>query len=183
MPHRPRPPKADPALLATRLQLGKIFGKNPRTIAKWLEEGLPVAVRGRGGKSSLYPIPQCVQWVFKRELAALGGDKPGGELQPLQERARLDRVRREELELKMEVRRGELMPCDQVAMEFADIANAVKARMRRIPDSIADRLIAVASRGPAPVKGLLLGEIDDALRELAREVEQVIAQTDAGSDA
>ncbi len=171
MAQRPRKPKTDPKLLVTRQQLGKIFDKVPRTIAKWLEEGLPVAVRGRGGKPSLYPVPQCVQWVLKRELAA-NGPAAGGNLSPQQERAQLDRVRREKLELEMQVDRSELLPADQVDREFADISNAVKARMRRIPDAIADRVIAQAARGPAAVKALLLAEIDDALRELAREIEQ-----------
>lgn len=164
-----RTSKSDPNLLATRQQLAVIFAVDPRTIAKWLDEGLPVAARGRGGKASLYPIPACVQWVVKRERARVTEEAKA--LSPAQERAALDRVRREELELKMQVRRGELVEVDQVAREFADAANAVKARLRRIPDAVADRLVAQASRGPAPVKALLLVEIDDALRELARTAE------------
>ncbi len=53
----------------------------------------------------------------------------------LRERAALDRVRREELELKIQLRRSELVEADQVARELADAANAVKARLRRIPSS------------------------------------------------
>ncbi len=169
-----RTSKKDPALLATRQQLAEIFGKNPRTIAKWLEEGLPVAVPGRGGKPSLYAIPACVQWVLKRESAATTAAAKAQS--PAQERALLDRARREDLELKMHVRRGELVEAGQVALEFAEIANSVKARLRRIPDALAERLIAAATRGPGPVKAMLLAEIDDALRALARDIDEAGAE-------
>ena len=151
--------------LFTRPQLATIFGKNPRTIAKWLDDGMPVAVKGRGGRASRYSLPQCVQWVLERELQARGDE--GEELKPQLERAKLDRKRREELELKIRVRRGELVEVDAVRAEYADLAAAVKARLRSIPDAVADQLVGQA---PAAVKVLLLGRIDDALRELARSV-------------
>jgi hypothetical protein len=81
-------------------------------------------------------------------------------------------------QLEYEVRRGELIPVDDVLREFADAASAVKAKLRRIPDAIAHKLITAAKLGPNHVKALLLVEIDEALRELAKEGE-VAAPGDA----
>src|SRR5688572_1398209 len=119
------------ALFVTRLQLAKIFGKDPRTIARWLEEGMPVAQPGRGGKPSLFDVGACVRWVIQREVAAVMPDSEG--VSPQQERARLDRQRREEIELRLKQRRGELVTVEEVARDFADCATAVKARLRRVP--------------------------------------------------
>lgn len=155
-------PSTDLSLL-TRPQLAEVFGKDPRTIAKWLDEGMPCAVKGRGGRPSRYSLPAVVQWVIERELQARGGD--GEELSPQLERAKLDRLRRQELDLKLSVRRGELVEVAAVQAEYADLAAIVKARLRSIPNAIADL---VAGQSPAAVKALLLSKIDEALRELAR---------------
>lgn len=153
-------------LTFTRPQLATIFGKNPRTIAKWLDEGMPVASKGRGGRPSLYNLPKCVQWVIEQRVQALGGS--GAELSPQTERALLDRKRREELEIKIQVRRGQLVEVDAVRLEYADLATAVKQRLRAIPDAVADQVTVASHGGPAAVKALLLARIDEALRELAR---------------
>lgn len=157
---------AVPFPFVTRPQLAKVFSKDPRTIAKWLEEGLPVARRGRGGRPSLYSLPHCIKWMLARELE--GRETSTEHLSATDERALLDRRRREELELKLQVRRGELVEVSAVRAEYADLAVAVKARLRAIPDAIADQIAAAASAGPASAKALLLARIDDALRELAR---------------
>lgn len=151
-------------LLFTRRQLSKVFAKDERTIARWLEDGLPCEVKGRGGRPSMYSLPACVEWVIHRELQAQGGAEDG-KLSPQVERAKLDQRRREELEIKIQVRRGELVEAAAVRSEFADLAVAVRARLRAIPDAVADQL---AGLTPAASKALLLARIDDALRELAR---------------
>jgi phage terminase Nu1 subunit (DNA packaging protein) len=154
------------ATLVTRQALAKIFRKNARTIARWMEAGLPVAIPGRGGRPSRYSLPDCVQWYVEQELRARGGET-GATLSPSEQRALLDEKRREELDLRIRMRRGELVEVDEAARDLANVASATKARMRRIPDSVAEKLVTAAKRGPAHVKALLLGEIDDALRELA----------------
>lgn len=154
------------AALVTRLQLGVLFRKDPRTIASWIESGMPVALKGRGGKAAKYAVPDCIEWRIQQELQARGVNV--GALSPHNERALLDRKRREDLELKMRVRQGELVSAEDVAREYADLAISVKSRLRGIPDASADQLVAIARQGPAAVKGYLLARIDEALRDLAR---------------
>jgi len=150
--------------LVTRVQLARIMGKDRRTIAKWLDDGMPCAVKGRGGLPSRYSLPACVQWYIARELQA-NGASGGGELSPAESMARLNRKRTEELELRLQVRRGQLVEASAVVHEYADLANAVKARIRAVPDAVADQ---IAGLTPQEIKRVLLAKLDDALRELAR---------------
>lgn len=158
-------------VLVTRLQLADLLGVNPRTASRLLEEGLPVAKAGKGGAASLFDVKECFAWFLNRERAQLAGNEEG--MSPQKARALLDQKRREELDLRLQVRRGELVPAADVHREFADAANQVKARLRRIPDATAERLIAAAAQGPLAVKALLLTEIDAALRELAERATTV----------
>jgi phage terminase Nu1 subunit (DNA packaging protein) len=150
--------------LVTRQDLARLFKKTPRTISRWIEEDLPAARPGRGGKATLFDLSAVVEWVIRREVAARGGGDEAS-LSPQLERARLDQCRREELELKLQVRRGELVEKEAERADRADLAVAVRARLRAIPDAVADQ---VEGLKPAAVKALLLAKIDDALRELAR---------------
>lgn len=70
-------------------------------------------------------------------------------------------------ELDYRERLGELIEVEEARRDLEAVAIAVKARLRRIPDAIADKLVAAAKKGPAVVKAVLLAEIDEALRELA----------------
>lgn len=151
--------------LVTRQDLARLFKKTPRTISRWIEEDLPAARPGRGGKATLFDLSAVVEWVIRREVAARGGGDEAAALSPQLERARLDRCRREEAELRLQVRRGELVEKEAERADRADLAVAVRARIRAIPDAVADQ---VEGLKPAAVKALLLAKIDDALRELAR---------------
>jgi len=153
-------------MLLTRRELAVLFSRDSRTIARWLEDGLPVAAAGKGRRPAKYDAAACVQWVIQREIASVAGTGEG--LSPQQERGMLDRKRREELELKLRVRRGELVERETVEGEFAGCATATKARLRRVPAAVADRVVSTAREGAHAVKALLLAEIDEALLELAR---------------
>jgi phage terminase Nu1 subunit (DNA packaging protein) len=146
----------------TRPALAAALGVAVRTIAKFQQDGMPVAEKGAPGKAAMFDLPGCITWLIDRRVVGAAG----GDLSPMQERALLDRTRREELELKLRVRRGELVEVAEVEREFGDCAAAVKARLRRIPDAVADRVLTAG--GPHQVKALLLGEIDSALLELSR---------------
>lgn len=152
-------------LLVTRKQLADIFGAHMQTITKWEQEGMPVETRGARGKPSLYRSKACIEWYGRRE-AARGSDDPAA-LSPQAQRALLDEKRREDLDLRIRLRKGELIEVDEAARDLANVAAATKARLRRIPDGVAHQLVTVAQQGPAAVKTMLLTEIDEALRELA----------------
>lgn len=161
----------------TRRGLADAFGVHMQTITGWEQEGMPIKLRGLRGRPTLYTLKDCLAWRIERELAARGVDAAA--LSPQNERALLDRKRREDLELRMQVRRGELVEASEAAKDLANVASATKARIRRIPDAVADKVLTAAKRGPAFVKALLLMEIDDALRELAVRGEPVRLESTA----
>jgi phage terminase Nu1 subunit (DNA packaging protein) len=162
--------------LATRRELADVFGVHMMTVTKWERDGLPIAELGRKGKPSRYRVADCMQWFVAREVKARGGGDE--QISPQHEKALLDRKRREELELKIEVRRGELVEAADAARDFAECAAAVKARLRRIPDAVADRVLKVTDAHA--VKALLLAEIDEALSELsARAQSDDVEEDDA----
>ena len=142
------------------------MGISTRSLDRFADEGMPVARRGKGRKPGGYDPKECFGWYLERERASLMG---GDEVSPQKARALLDVRRREELELKLKVRRGELLPIEQVSRELQDIAATVKARLRRIPTAMADRLIGL--NDPHEIKARLLTEIDAALLELSAKAE------------
>ena len=146
--------------------MAALFGVAMLTVTKWEREGLPIAERGGPGRASRYAMPDCIRWYADREARARGG-VGASNLSATEQRAMLDQKRTEELDLRIRLRRGELVEVDEAARDLANVAAATKARLRRIPDGVAEKLVSAAKRGPAAVKTLLLVEIDDALRELA----------------
>lgn len=163
------PQPAPVELRVERVPLARIFGIDPRTVNRLVDEGMPVARHGRGRQPAEYDVARCVQWYVERERAKLLGNKEG--VSPQKERALLDRVRREEAQLRLRRASGELVPVDEAARDFNECAAAVKARMRRVPDGCIDRLLAAGSVHQA--RAVLLAEIDEALRELAHRGEQL----------
>lgn len=57
----------------TRRELAATLRVDPRTIAKWLECGLPVVSFGRGGRPSLYDPIRAVAWVKAYRCTRAGG--------------------------------------------------------------------------------------------------------------
>ena len=152
-------------LLVTRAELAAMFGCSQRQIsALEAERVLQPAVRGRGGRASRFAVKSCLQAYLRRERAFAGGRD--GE-SPQQARAWLDKRRAEEIELRLTARRKALMPADEITRSFNECAAAVRARLHRVPEDVAERVVAARADGPHAIKRILLAEIDSALRELA----------------
>jgi len=155
--------------VVTRKGVSELFGVHMMTVTKWEREGLPVHTRGTRGRPSLYSMPDCIKWFTEREVRARGGEGTSS-LSPIEQRALLDAKRTEDLDLRIRLRKGELVEVEEAARDLANVAGATKARLRRIPNGEADRLVAAchgrANCRPA-VSKVLAEAIDDALRELA----------------
>jgi phage terminase Nu1 subunit (DNA packaging protein) len=130
------PPVVRIGTLATRQHLAAVLGVDPRTVARLVEEGMPVAQRGRGGRPSLYDLRACVPWWRDRAVLARGPAEMAN-LSPPHQRALLDAMRREEIDLRLRVRRGELLERDEVARAGGTSAapckeNFARCRTRRL---------------------------------------------------
>ena len=53
--------------LVTRTELARLLDCHPRTIVKWTDESMPVAVRGKRGRPSRYDVVVCRAWKETRD--------------------------------------------------------------------------------------------------------------------
>ena len=149
-------------MLVTRRELASRLSCDPRTVAKWLEEGLPVAKRGRGGRPSLYDEAAARAWLQAREEAA----QQTPDL--LVSRARKELAQAIEAEQRVAIRAGKLIAIEEVDRVWSMQVAAVRAQLLALPTSLADRLHRVAAlEGAAGVEQVLLDAVHHALRDLA----------------
>jgi phage terminase Nu1 subunit (DNA packaging protein) len=152
--------------LLTRHELAQAFDVHIMTPVKWQEAGMPVAERGSKGRPSRYSLPAVVSWFIQRELRARGIDN-GAALDPLRERALLDRSRREAIDFELARRRGEYLLVRDVELMHARQIIAAKGQLRAIPSRAAQRLN-MGRAGAAVIAEL----VDCALEELADMTEE-----------
>lgn len=155
----------DDSDLLTRRELAGVLDCNPRTIAKWQEEGLPVAVRGRGGRPSLYSESEVRAWLQAREEAARA---PGAPLDLAQERARKEHWQALVAEQTYRTRERELLPRDEVEKTWSGYVAAVRAKLLAWPVTLADQVHRVSTlEGVIGVERELNRAVRDVLREFA----------------
>jgi phage terminase Nu1 subunit (DNA packaging protein) len=158
----------------SRTELAQMLSTSPDMISKYIAEGMPVLATGNGrGRRTMLDLAEVVPWIVSRKTGSFE-----------EARTRQANEQADKLALSNAVTRGQLVKSDDVALEFAEIASNVKARIRRIPDAVADRVVGVKT--PHQAKVILLGEIDAALAELARKFTEPPASVDVedeGEDA
>lgn len=150
--------------LLTREQLATAWGVHARTVAKWQEEGLPVAVRGRGGRASRYDQEECDAWKAARE--ALAVDE--GPVDLTRERARKERAQALLAEQLYAVRSGKLLDAALVEKAWAAEIAAARAVVLSSYTAAADRVYrAAVTDGLGGVERELKALAFAVLRELA----------------
>jgi phage terminase Nu1 subunit (DNA packaging protein) len=150
--------------LLTRVELSRELGCDPRTVAKWIEEGLPVHTRGRGGRASLYSLKSAREWKRQRDESSTSV----GALDPHQERARRDRAQALLAEQQLRTRERELLPATEVQKAWSAEVSAVRAQALAIPTTYADRIHRAATLdGVAGVERELRAAVHGFLRELS----------------
>lgn len=156
--------QARPGHLLTRSALAVTLDCNPRTIAKWTEEGLPVARRGRGGSPSLYSEPECRKWLKARRAADGAAPEEGR-----QARARLDRAQAVLFEHQYAERLRSLLSRTEADAVWSSEVASLKARLMAWPAQMSERLhrLAVGDGGLLLVEATLEEEIHALLQELA----------------
>src|SRR5262245_61784546 len=136
----------------TRLELAAALHCNPRTVAKWQEDGMPVSSRGRGGRASRYDLAECQAWVEARNQASVSGET----LDVVQERARKEHWQAQLAEQLHQTRAKDLLPRAEVEKAWAAEAAAIRARLLAWPTSITDRVFRAATlQGAAGVERVL----------------------------
>jgi len=158
----------------TRMELAKALECNPRTIAKWQEEGLPVATRGRGGRASRYDETLVRAWLAARDEAS----RQEGALDLATERARKEHWQGLLAEQLHKARERELLPRVDVEKAWGSEVAAVRTKLLAWKTTLADRVCRAATLGgEAAVERVL----EEAVREVLRELSGDAAATQAPS--
>jgi phage terminase Nu1 subunit (DNA packaging protein) len=156
----------------TAKQLADAIGVDRRTIAKWQDDGMPVAVRGRGGRPSQYDLDACRAWKDARDQVATDLD---GQIDLLRERARKDRAQALLAEQLYAVRAGKLLDAEAVTRAWSREYAAIKAILIASYTSAADRIYRAAT-----LEGLI--GVERELKAVAFAALREISNPDRGTD-
>ena len=100
------------------------LGIDRRALAKLLAEIEPVRI---SGPSKLYLMAPVVWAMIKRQT---------GEGNPAAEKSRLDRLRADQVEFDLQIKRGEYAPIEMLKFAVGDMAGQIKSIFEGIPKRI-----------------------------------------------
>jgi phage terminase Nu1 subunit (DNA packaging protein) len=148
----------------TRTQLGRILGVSADRISEYTAAGMPVLRRGGSGltgKANTYGAIAASEWQRRHR---------GGGLDAQQERAALDRARRAEVELKLELRRGEVAPVATFEAVMAQHIVAARMAFLGLHARLAQEVPHLGRAGAAVADRIVREILDDLGRGCSRAV-------------
>ena len=166
---------------ASGAEVQVLFNIGPPTLRKLLGAGAP---HRRTGTRLSINVPDMIDWFVamkmsgeenrtRRTIGTRGTkDGPhsvsGGDVIDFQkEKARSEKGKADNLELKNAQLREELVDAAEVRAHYADLVANFRTRMRALPAKMAPTL--PLKKTPAEIQAAMLKGIDDALRELTDE--------------
>lgn len=129
--HARRGTKASADLLTAR-EIAGAFGCNIRTIAKWTDEGMPVAERGKGGRPSLFNLKDAEHWKSSRDFVPADGVSA----QPLAARMRKENAQAAEAEQRVAMRAGELVNAKDIEQRIAHDYARCRTKLLGLPRKV-----------------------------------------------
>lgn len=155
----------EPIKALSQLQAAALLGVTPRRLRQIELENAAVARElGESGKPQGYPTEAFGRWLRARWEKSAGITQDGERLDPKNERALLDKVRREREELKLATERGELIPAEDIKQVWTKGMAVFRARLIALPSRLAG---AVTAMGYAEAESAIRDEIYAALDELS----------------
>jgi phage terminase Nu1 subunit (DNA packaging protein) len=152
-----------PEVLLNQSQAAALAGLSLRHFARILgEAGAPPQVVSADGRSQGIPVAGFRRWLFARFAAELGG---GETLNPQAEKARLDKLRADTVELELSRKRGQLLPVDEVSLVWSGQVHTAKSRLMALPTRVSRACLRCKSI--REVEALLRDAVYDVLTELA----------------
>lgn len=127
-PHVP----AEPFLLRTVQEVARFFGVSTKTVREWLSDSPPMPGRcgPRGKQDGYFPIHEIRDWLKAREARQEQGNAPSVE------RDRLLRAKRQLAEFTLRVKRGELLPADEVRGTLLRVMHEMRAQLDQLPGAV-----------------------------------------------
>lgn len=123
-------------MLVNKRELSDILGVSERSLTEWQKEGLPVASYADSrGKANEYETKNVIAWLIAREIGNYIKEKP---------KDRLDRVKADEIELRIKERTGELAPAALFERAWGDHILAARTEFLTMPEVLASELSALS---------------------------------------
>ena len=162
-------------------QLEELTGKTHRTIKKRLAES-GVEYCHTDGNAKFYNPKDALPAIFIAGAAPSMELDENGEpvtLNPINEKALLDRARRTKIELEIAVIRKTLLPADQLSTILTDALTSIRQKQLSLPHRLAKRLAEVSEE--KAIEEILRKELSDSLDALSKADPSMITPL-AGTD-
>lgn len=144
-------------MIVNKRELSEIIGVSERTLTEWQKSGLPVAsYADNRGQANEYDTTAVIKWLVEREVAKITDEKP---------KDRLDRVKADEIELRIKERTGELAPAALFERAWGDHILAARTEFLTMPDVLATELSATTGVNIDP--DIIQEHINRALEKLS----------------
>lgn len=143
--------------------LAELTGKDRATIKRRLAGLEPLETKK---KAYIYDLKTALRFIYE-PLVDEQADEEAGYLNPLMEKARLDRARRLSVELDNEVKRKELIPKSELKEVLGKIFGAVRSKLLNIPQKASQSMPDNPTR--KQIQAFLKKEIAEALKELSEK--------------
>lgn len=176
-------------ITVTKKNFADMIGKSPRWVSNLIDEGMPAKGGGRG-KAVEIDTEEAIDWLVRREISKrFGDDEEVEEGSAADEDRRLKRVRREEIELRIEERKRNLGPVEGFEDIALRIAGVYASQLDGLSSRVAGELSAIDD--PAEIRAYLHDETRQIraataerlmveIRELTAEADQLLSAEDSG---
>lgn len=141
-----------------RTELSEIFGVTQKTIASYVDKGMPVIKHGGHGVRSIYETKDCIKWYVEHQIAKRFGTDNEHVTEVLNkeyEQARLARAQADGKEIENQIKTGELAPVDFLTKVLAHVLAQVTANLDAIPQKLKRRAVKLTATDLDIVKGII----------------------------
>lgn len=157
-------------LTTTQANLAKAFGLTQPRISQLIDVGL--VVRDETDPSGGVKIFESTKLYYSSKQAAADGDNT---LDLIAEKARHEKVKREQSEIKLAQMKGELYEAEAVEQSIIEILSTLRTRLTALPAKFSVQL---EEKKREEISRILTQEVEDLLDELSRSFDE--AKQDLG---
>lgn len=150
-----------PAKISVNM-LHHLTGKDRATIKRRLEKLSPVIQRKT---AHYYEIKQALTYIYEPPLED-NNSEDSDFLNPILEKAKLDRARRFSVELDNQIKKKELIPRSEIKQTLSNIFGAVRSKLLNIP------IKASQSMPDKPTKKELQAHLKIQVNEILKELSE-----------
>lgn len=169
--------RAQTGKIVSQTELAAILGVQPNTLKAWERKGMPtVRYSERTGQAAQYNTADVIRWREKERAAQALGDNREMEVEEAKRRKLAAEASSAEIDL--EVKRGALVPVDEVAAIVEAEYSTVRANLMAMGGEIAPELEHLSS---VEIEAKINTKVAEILKALSAE-DQYVGEGEARDD-